>query len=94
VWDTDSGGATTAEEGFAASARQRLRTLTAEPDGEFAGGDPGMWWPIAPGAVRAADRFWGKSAVHFVATALLREAGPIGAEHRRPIASWAPEYYW
>lgn len=38
-----------------------------------------MWWPIAPGCVRAADR-WGTSAVYFHATAPLREAGPTGVD--------------
>jgi ATP-dependent DNA helicase RecQ len=69
---------TTAPETFAATALERLRTLTADDRSE-----------LRPGQLEAirdvvADRArvlcvqrtgWGKSAVYFVATALLREAG-------------------
>ncbi|MFL5865319.1 MAG: RecQ family ATP-dependent DNA helicase [Solirubrobacteraceae bacterium] len=65
-------------ETFAATALARLRTLTADPAAEFR--------PDQLDAIRdvVADRArvlcvqrtgWGKSAVYFVATALLREAG-------------------
>ncbi|NLT05259.1 MAG: ATP-dependent DNA helicase RecQ [Solirubrobacterales bacterium] len=69
---------TATSEPFAATARERLRALTGAPDAEFR--------PDQLEAIRdvVADRArvlcvqrtgWGKSAVYFVATALLREAG-------------------
>jgi ATP-dependent DNA helicase RecQ len=69
---------TTTPETFAETALDRLRGLTADPDSQFR--------PDQLEAIRdlVADRArvlcvqrtgWGKSAVYFVATALLREAG-------------------
>jgi len=69
---------TTASETFAAAALERLRSLTDAPDSRFR--------PDQLEAIRdvVLDRArvlcvqrtgWGKSAVYFVATALLREAG-------------------
>jgi ATP-dependent DNA helicase RecQ len=63
---------------FAADALSRLRTLTAAPDAEFR---PGQLEAIRDVAVDRARVLcvqrtgWGKSAVYFVATALLRENG-------------------
>jgi hypothetical protein len=105
----DSGGAITAEEGFAASAR--LRTPTADPnpnpnpnpdpdpdpDAEYRDGQLEAIRDVVGDRARVLcvqRTSWGKSAVYFLATARLREVGPIGVEHRRPMASWAPEDYW
>ncbi len=69
---------TTTSETFAASALERLRALTADEDSRFR---PGQLEAIQD---LVADRArvlcvqrtgWGKSAVYFVATALLRDAG-------------------
>ena len=69
---------TTTPEAFAATALERLRTLTADDRSRFR---PGQLEAIQD---LVADRArvlcvqrtgWGKSAVYFVATALLREAG-------------------
>src|SRR5579871_5763755 len=63
---------------FTASARERLRALTGDPDADFR---PGQLEAIRDvvvdrGRVLCVQRTgWGKSAVYFVATALLREAG-------------------
>ncbi|MFZ0090356.1 MAG: RecQ family ATP-dependent DNA helicase [Solirubrobacteraceae bacterium] len=63
---------------FAADALHRLRALTADPDAEFR---PDQLEAIRDvvvdrGRVLCVQRTgWGKSAVYFVATALLREAG-------------------
>ena len=68
----------TAQDSFAATALARLRTLTADPNAEFR---PDQLEAIGD---LVADRArvlcvqrtgWGKSAVYFVATSLLREAG-------------------
>ena len=61
-----------------ATARERLRTLTADAGAEFR---PGQLEAIHDVVVDRARVLcvqrtgWGKSAVYFVATALLREAG-------------------
>jgi ATP-dependent DNA helicase RecQ len=69
---------TTTPDAFAATALERLRTLTADDRARFR---PGQLEAIQD---LVADRArvlcvqrtgWGKSAVYFVATALLREAG-------------------
>jgi ATP-dependent DNA helicase RecQ len=63
---------------FAATALDRLRTLTAEDDSRFR---PGQLEAIQDVVVDRARVLcvqrtgWGKSAVYFVATAMLREAG-------------------
>jgi ATP-dependent DNA helicase RecQ len=63
---------------FAAIARERLRALTATADAEFR---PGQLEAVHDVVVDRARVLcvqrtgWGKSAVYFVATALLREAG-------------------
>ncbi|HWF74488.1 MAG TPA: RecQ family ATP-dependent DNA helicase [Solirubrobacteraceae bacterium] len=62
---------------FAAGARARLRTLTADPGSDFR---PGQLEAIHDVVVDRARVLcvqrtgWGKSAVYFVATSLLREA--------------------
>ncbi len=67
-----------APEHFAESALARLRTLTAQDSSEFR---PGQLEAIRDVVVERARVLcvqrtgWGKSAVYFVATALLREAG-------------------
>jgi ATP-dependent DNA helicase RecQ len=68
----------TTPETFAATALERLRTLTAAPGAEFR---PGQLEAIRDVVVDRARVLcvqrtgWGKSAVYFVATALLREVG-------------------
>jgi ATP-dependent DNA helicase RecQ len=68
----------TTSETFAAIALERLRALTAEIDSQFR---PGQLEAIHDVVVDRARVLcvqrtgWGKSAVYFVATALLREAG-------------------
>ncbi len=69
---------TLTQETFAESALDRLRLLTADPGSEFR---PGQLEAIRDVVVDRARVLcvqrtgWGKSAVYFVATALLREAG-------------------
>jgi ATP-dependent DNA helicase RecQ len=69
---------TAAQDTFAATALDRLRTLTAEDASRFR---PGQLEAIQDVVVDRARVLcvqrtgWGKSAVYFVATALLREAG-------------------
>jgi ATP-dependent DNA helicase RecQ len=69
---------TATQDTFAATALDRLRTLTAEDDSRFR---PGQLEAIQDVVVDRARVLcvqrtgWGKSAVYFVATALLREAG-------------------
>ena len=69
----------TASQTFAAQALERLRTLTADDAAEFR---PGQLEAIHDVVVDRARVLcvqrtgWGKSAVYFVATALLRDAGP------------------
>jgi ATP-dependent DNA helicase RecQ len=69
---------TMATETFAATALERLRTLTADSGADFR---PGQLEAIQDVVVDRARVLcvqrtgWGKSAVYFVATALLREAG-------------------
>jgi ATP-dependent DNA helicase RecQ len=69
---------TTTSVTFAATALERLRTLTADPGSHFR---PGQLEAIEDVVVDRARVLcvqrtgWGKSAVYFVATALLREAG-------------------
>ena len=69
---------TTTPEAFAATALDRLRTLTADDRSRFR---PGQREAIQDLVVDRARVLcvqrtgWGKSAVYFVATALLREAG-------------------
>jgi ATP-dependent DNA helicase RecQ len=69
---------TATQDTFAATALDRLRTLTAEDRSQFR---PGQLEAIQDVVVDRARVLcvqrtgWGKSAVYFVATALLREAG-------------------
>ena len=90
----------TTTETFAISALDRLRTLTDDPDAEFR---PDQLEAIRDVVVDRARVLcvqrtgWGKSAVYFVATALLREAGagptlivsPLLALMRNQIAAAA-----
>ena len=66
---------------FAASALDRLRTLTADPDARFRDGQLEAIRDVVVDRARVLcvqRTGWGKSAVYFVATSLLREdaAGP------------------
>ena len=69
---------TTTSAAFATTALERLRTLTADPGSQFR---PGQLEAIEDVVVHRARVLcvqrtgWGKSAVYFVATALLRDAG-------------------
>ena len=63
---------------FAADALSRLRTLTADEAAEFRDGQLEAIRDVAVDRARVLcvqRTGWGKSAVYFVATALLREAG-------------------
>ena len=63
---------------FAADALTRLRTLTADATAEFRDGQLEAIRDVAVDRARVLcvqRTGWGKSAVYFVATALLREAG-------------------
>jgi ATP-dependent DNA helicase RecQ len=73
----DSASPPTAET-FAASALERLRTLTADPGVDFRPGQLEAIRDVVADRARVLcvqRTGWGKSAVYFVATALLREAG-------------------
>jgi ATP-dependent DNA helicase RecQ len=68
---------TTHEETFAADALERLRTLTADPGAGFREGQLEAIRDVVVDRARVLcvqRTGWGKSAVYFVATALLREA--------------------
>jgi ATP-dependent DNA helicase RecQ len=63
---------------FAATARERLRTLTGNAEAEFRSGQLEAVRDVVVDRARVLcvqRTGWGKSAVYFVATALLREAG-------------------
>jgi ATP-dependent DNA helicase RecQ len=63
---------------FAAAALESLRTLTAEPGARFRPGQLEAIRDVVADRARVLcvqRTGWGKSAVYFVATALLREAG-------------------
>jgi ATP-dependent DNA helicase RecQ len=63
---------------FATDALDRLRTLTGSPDAEFRDGQLEAIHDVAVDRARVLcvqRTGWGKSAVYFVATALLREGG-------------------
>jgi ATP-dependent DNA helicase RecQ len=63
---------------FATDALDRLRTLTGSPDAEFRDGQLEAIRDVAVDRARVLcvqRTGWGKSAVYFVATALLREGG-------------------
>ena len=69
---------TTLDHKFAASALDRLRTLTGERSAEFRDGQLDAIHDVVVDRARVLcvqRTGWGKSAVYFVATALLREAG-------------------
>ena len=63
---------------FAGTARERLRTLTADPAADFRAGQLEAIRDVVSDRARVLcvqRTGWGKSAVYFVATALLRNAG-------------------
>jgi ATP-dependent DNA helicase RecQ len=63
---------------FADTALDRLRTLTGDPGAEFRTDQLEAIWDVVADRARVLcvqRTGWGKSAVYFVATALLREAG-------------------
>ncbi|MCW3066902.1 MAG: ATP-dependent helicase, RecQ family [Solirubrobacterales bacterium] len=69
---------TTTSDTFAATALERLRTLTADDGAEFRPGQLEAIRDVVADRARVLcvqRTGWGKSAVYFVATALLREAG-------------------
>jgi ATP-dependent DNA helicase RecQ len=69
----------TASDTFAALARERLRALTADPGAEFRDGQLEAIRDVVADRARVLcvqRTGWGKSAVYFVATALLRESDP------------------
>jgi ATP-dependent DNA helicase RecQ len=69
---------TTLDHKFAASALDRLRTLTGERSAKFRDGQLDAIHDVVVDRARVLcvqRTGWGKSAVYFVATALLREAG-------------------
>src|SRR5579875_373694 len=66
---------------FAATARERLRTLTGDPAAEFRDGQLEAIRDLVADRARVLcvqRTGWGKSAVYFVATSLLRDP-PVGA---------------
>jgi ATP-dependent DNA helicase RecQ len=68
----------TTSETFAAQALVRLRSLTGDPDSRFRDGQLEAIRDVVVDRARVLcvqRTGWGKSAVYFVATALLREAG-------------------
>ncbi|HET9124190.1 MAG TPA: DEAD/DEAH box helicase [Solirubrobacteraceae bacterium] len=68
---------------FTSAARERLRTLTDDPAAEFREGQLEAIGDLVVdrGRVLCVQRTgWGKSAVYFVATSLLRDP-PAGSEH-------------
>ena len=74
----NAAASTAAAEAFAATALQRLRTLTADPDADFRSGQLEAIRDVVADRARVLcvqRTGWGKSAVYFVATALLRDAG-------------------
>ncbi len=69
---------TTVPETFAATVQDRLRSLTAEPSADFRPGQLEAIHDLVADRARVLcvqRTGWGKSAVYFIATALLREAG-------------------
>jgi ATP-dependent DNA helicase RecQ len=69
---------TTSPDTFAATALERLRTLTAQAGSQFRPGQLEAIHDVVADRARVLcvqRTGWGKSAVYFVATALLREAG-------------------
>jgi ATP-dependent DNA helicase RecQ len=72
------GGVTATEDRFAATALGRLRTLTADDGAGFRDGQLEAIHDLVVDRARVLcvqRTGWGKSAVYFVATAMLREAG-------------------
>jgi ATP-dependent DNA helicase RecQ len=70
--------AETVSQSFAASALERLRTLTADAGADFRDGQLEAIRDVVIDRARVLcvqRTGWGKSAVYFVATALLRDAG-------------------
>ena len=69
---------TSISEAFVAAALERLRTLTADDRSRFRPGQLEAIGDVVADRARVLcvqRTGWGKSAVYFVATALLREAG-------------------
>src|ERR1700749_3641604 len=69
---------TTDSETVAALARERLQTLTADPEAQFRDGQLDAIHDVVVDRARVLcvqRTGWGKSAVYFIATALLRERG-------------------
>jgi len=69
---------TTSADTFAATASERLRTLTGDPAAEFRDDQLEAIRDVVVDHARVLcvqRTGWGKSAVYFIATALLREAG-------------------
>src|SRR5579859_1489254 len=69
---------TTSADTFPAAAVDRLRTLTGDPGAEFRDGQLEAIRDVVLDRARVLcvqRTGWGKSAVYFIATALLREAG-------------------
>jgi ATP-dependent DNA helicase RecQ len=76
--DTMGRVSTTTSETFAATASARLRALTADEDARFRPGQLEAIHDVVADRARVLcvqRTGWGKSAVYFVATAMLREAG-------------------
>jgi ATP-dependent DNA helicase RecQ len=72
----------TASQTFATRARERLRTLTDDGSAEFRPGQLEAIHDVVADRARVLcvqRTGWGKSAVYFVATALLRESDPAHA---------------
>src|SRR6202012_5686797 len=70
---------TTDSETVAALARERLQTRTDDPEAQFRDGQLEAIRDVVVDRARVLcvqRTGWGKSAVYFVATALLRDAGP------------------
>ena len=76
-------------ETFAPTALERLRALTGDPAAEFRAGQLEAIRDVVVDRARVLcvqRTGWGKSAVYFVATALLREAGRRADADRQPAA--------
>ena len=79
---------TAARETFETGAFDRLRTLTGDPAAEFRPDQLEAIHDVVPDRSRVLcvqRTGWGKSAVYFVATALLRDAGAGPDADRQPL---------
>ena len=80
---------TATDEAFATEALARLRTLTGHPDAAFRDDQLEAITDLVEDRARVLcvqRTGWGKSAVYFVATALLRERRRRPDAHRLPAA--------